>query len=130
VRGTRALAPLLVVFGVTQLALGVVMWVAPSTFFDAIGPFGTRNNHYLGDLATFYIALGVAGVLAAGRPAWRVPVLALATLEFALHSINHLLDVGEAHPKWNGPATLAAVAASTVLLGWMLSVAVRDAEPG
>ena len=121
-----ALVPLLVVFGITQLALGLFLALAPGTFFDAIGPFGTRNDHYMRDLATFYIALGVAGLVAVRRPGWRVPVLALATIEFVLHAINHLADIGEADPKWNGPATFALVAASTALLAWMLRVAARD----
>jgi hypothetical protein len=126
-RGSRALAPLLVVFGVTQLTLGLFQAIAPGTFFDVVGPFGTRNDHYVRDLSTFYIALGLAGLVAVRRPAWRVPVLALATIEFVLHALNHLADIGEADPKWNGPVTFAAVAAGAVLLGWMLSVAVHDA---
>jgi hypothetical protein len=121
-----ALAPLLVVFGLTQLAIGLFLAIAPGTFFDAIGPFGTRNDHYMRDLATFYVALGVAGLAAVRRPSWRVPVLALGTIEFGLHAVNHLADIGEADPSWNGPATFAAVAASTVLLAWMLRVAARD----
>jgi uncharacterized protein DUF4345 len=127
VRGSRALVPLLVVFGVTQLALGLFQAIAPGTFFDEVGPFGPRNDHYVRDLSTFYIALGLAGLVAVRRPAWRVPVLALATIEFVLHAINHLADIGDADPKWNGPATFAAVAAGAALLGWMLSVAARDA---
>jgi hypothetical protein len=119
--------PLLVVFGATQLALGLFMAISPSAFFDAIGPFGTRNEHYVRDLATFYIALGAAGLVAARRPSWRVPVLALAAVEFALHAINHLVDIGKSDPAWNGPVTFAAVAASTVLLAWMCRVAARDA---
>jgi hypothetical protein len=91
-----------------------------------VGPFGTRNDHYMRDLATFYIALGAAGLVAARRPSWRVPVLALATVEFVLHALNHLADIGNADPKWNGPVTFAAVAASAALLGWMLWVAARD----
>src|SRR3954471_22954526 len=102
------------------------MAISPSVFFDAIGPFGTRNDHYMRDLATFYIALGAAGLVAVGRPSWRVPVLALATVEFVLHAINHLADIGESDPSWNGPVTFAAVAASAALLGWMLWVAARD----
>ena len=124
---SRELRALLILFGVTQAAIGILMWVAPGTFFDDIGPFGTRNDHYLGDLATFYIALGAAGLVAVRRPAWRVPVLALAALEYVLHALNHLLDVNEAHPHANGPATLVAVAAGGVVVGWMLWLAVREA---
>src|SRR4051794_41981476 len=93
------------------------MAISPSVFFDAIGPFGTRNNHYMRDLATFYIALGAAGLVAARRPSWRVPVLALAAVEFALHAVNHLGDIGESHPALNGPGTFAAVAGRPVAFG-------------
>jgi hypothetical protein len=125
-----ALVPLLVVFGVTQLAIGLFLAIAPGAFFDAIGPFGTRNDHYMRDLATFYIALGAAGLVAVRRPSWRVPVLALATVEFVLHAINHLADIGESDPGWNGPVTFAAVAASAVLLAWMTRVAAREDSRG
>jgi PPE-repeat protein len=126
---TGALKPLLVVFGLTQLALGLFMAIAPGAFFDSIGPFGARNDHYLRDLATFYVALGVAGLVAARRPSWRVPVLALAAAEFVLHAINHLADIGKSDPGWNGPVDFALVAASAVLLAWMTRVAARDDRP-
>jgi hypothetical protein len=121
-----ALKPLLVVFGATQLALGLFMAVAPGAFFDSIGPFGARNDHYVRDVSTFYVALGLAGLVAARRPSWRVPVLALATAEFALHAINHLVDIGKSDPGWAGPADFALIAASTLLLAWMTRVAARD----
>jgi hypothetical protein len=124
-----ALVPLLVVFGLTQLALGLFMAIAPGAFFDAIGPFGARNSHYVRDLSTFYIALGISGLVAVRRPGWRVPVLALGAVEFALHALNHLIDIGESHPGWNGPVTFATVAASAALLGWMLRVAARQEPP-
>jgi uncharacterized protein DUF6790 len=117
---------LLVVFGVSQLLLGLVMVVAPGTFFEHVGPYGTRNDHYLADVATFYLALGAVALLAARRRSWRVPVLAFATLQYALHSVNHLVDVGEADPRWLGPANLASLVATTVLLGWLVSLAARS----
>ncbi len=121
----RALPPLLTVFGVAQLVLALLQAFLPGTFFDDIGPFGARNDHYLGDLASFYAALGVVARVAARRPAWRVPVLAFALLQYALHSVNHLVDIGEAHRDWLGPATFAALLATTLLLGWMLREAAR-----
>jgi hypothetical protein len=58
--------------------------------------------------------------VAVRRAGWRVPVLAVAFLQYALHSVNHLIDVGEADPEWLGPANLVAVALTALLLGWML----------
>ena len=43
---------LLIVFAVTQILLGLLLWITPELFFDELGPFGERNNHYMGDLAT------------------------------------------------------------------------------
>jgi hypothetical protein len=111
---------LLIVFVVTQLVTGLLLWIAPGFFYDEIGPYGPRNDHYMGDLATFYLALGGVGLIALRQVSWRVPVLALAVIAYALHSLNHLIDVGEAEPSWLGPANLALISLSTLLLAWML----------
>jgi hypothetical protein len=75
----------------------------------------------MGDLATWYLALGVLALVAVRRPGWRVPVLALAVLQNALHALNHLFDVGEADPEWLGPATLVSLVLLTGLLVLMLN---------
>jgi hypothetical protein len=118
----RAFPPLLAALGASQLALGLLMVIAPGTFFEDVGPFGTRNDHYLADVATLYLALG-AVLLAARRPSWRVPVLAFAAVQYGLHSLNHLIDVGAADPSWLGPVDLVALALGTLLFGWLVAVA-------
>jgi hypothetical protein len=112
---------LLVLFGAGQVVLGLLLWITPGFFFEEIGPYGVRNDHYLGDLATWYLALGAATLVAARRVRWRVPVLALAFIQYALHSLNHLIDVSHAHPKWLGPANLVSLVLTTLLLAWMLN---------
>ena len=119
---------LLALFALAQLVLGALLWLAPGFFFDEIGPYGVRNDHYMVDLATWYLALGAAALVAVRRASWRVPVLALAFAQYALHSVNHLIDVGDAHPKWLGPANLVSLALTCVLLGWMIN-AERAAAP-
>jgi hypothetical protein len=111
---------LLILFAAVQVLTGALLWLTPGFFHEEIGPYGVRNDHYMGDLATWYLALGAAAFVAVRRPGWRVPVLALAFLQFALHSLNHLIDVGEAEPEWLGPANFAALVLATLLLGWML----------
>ena len=111
---------LLSAFAAVQLLLGAGLWLTPGFFHDEIGPYGVRNDHYMGDLATWYLALGAAAFVAVRRSAWRVPVLALAFIQYALHSVNHLIDVGEADPGWLGPANLVLLLLATLLLGWML----------
>ncbi len=111
---------LLALFAVGQLVLGALLWLAPGFFYDEIGPYGARNDHYMGDLATWYLALGAVALVALARESWRIPVLALAFIQYALHSVNHLVDVGEADPEWLGPANLVSLVLATLLLGWML----------
>jgi hypothetical protein len=111
---------LLSAFAAVQVLIGAGLWLTPGFFHDEIGPYGERNDHYMGDLATWYLALGAAAFLAVRRSSWRVPVLAVAFFQYALHSVNHLIDVGEADPGWLGPANLVSLLVATLLLGWML----------
>ena len=116
----RFMRILLIVFAVGQLVLGLLLWLAPGFFFDEIGPYPPRNDHYMADLATFYLALGAVALVAVRRTSWRVPVLALALIQYALHSLNHLIDIGESDPSWLGPANFASLLLTALLLGWML----------
>jgi hypothetical protein len=118
--------PALAAFAALQLLTGALLWLTPGFFYDEIGPFGPRNDHYMGDLATWYLAFGIVVLASVRRPAWRVPVLVLAVLQNALHAFNHLLDVGEADPERLGPATLA----SLVLLTGLLALALSKAQKG
>jgi hypothetical protein len=73
-------------------------------------------------VATWYLALGGVALASIKRVSWRVPVLVLAFAQYALHSLNHLIDIGEADPSWLGPANLVSLVIATVLLAWMLQV--------
>jgi hypothetical protein len=111
---------LLIAFAAVQLVLGLLLWLTPGFFYDNIGPFGPRNDHYMADVATWYLALGAVLLVAVRRESWRVPVLALALVQYVLHSINHLIDIGEADPSWLGPADFVSLSLTAALLGWML----------
>jgi hypothetical protein len=118
---------LLAAFAALQVITGALLWLAPGFFHEEIGPFGVRNDHYMGDLAAWYLALGAVAFLAIGRATWRVPVLALSFIQYALHSLNHLIDVSEADPEWLGPVDLASLVLTTILLGWMLRTEAMEA---
>ena len=124
----RVLTVGIAVFAAYHLLLAVFMAVAPQAFYEAIGPFGGRNDHYIRDVATYNAAIGLALLIAVRRPSWRVPVLALVTAQFALHSLNHLLDIGAAHPAWTGYFDFFSLALTTLLLAWMLRVAAAQAS--
>ncbi len=113
-------------FALIELLLAVFAAGAPHAFYTAIGPFGAFNAHYLRDVASFEGAMGLALLVAVFRPSWRVPVLALTTVQFALHSINHLLDIGKAHPRWTGYFDFFSLTAATVALALLWRAASHD----
>jgi hypothetical protein len=134
--GTEALqdpAPSVVTVGlialaVIQIGLALFMAVSPHAFYTAVGPFGAFNGHYICDVASFYGAIGIGLAIAVSRASWRVPVLALTTIQYALHSVNHLIDIGKAHPAWNGYCDFFSLVAATVLLARLWRVAAREAN--
>jgi hypothetical protein len=113
-----------------DIALAVFMAAAPHTFYDKVGPFGVQNDHYIRDTATFSAAIGFGALVAIRQQSWRVPVLAISTVQFALHSVNHLVDIGKAHPRWNGYFDFFALAATTILLARLLPVARAQERSG
>ncbi|HWY90724.1 MAG TPA: hypothetical protein VNY31_08640 [Solirubrobacteraceae bacterium] len=116
------------VFAALQLGLALLMAASPHEFYTAVGPFGAYNGHYIRDLATFYAATGVGLLVAIGHASWRVPMLALMTVQYGLHSVNHLIDIGKAHPAWNGYFDFGSLAAATLLLAWLWHKATLEAR--
>ena len=102
-----------------QLLLGVLMFFAPEFFFENIGEYGARNDHYIGDVGSFYLASAFGLATAATRPSWRVPILAVGAVWFGLHALNHLLDIGQASSDGRGifdTVGLALLAAGSAYL--------------
>jgi hypothetical protein len=111
------------VFAVLQLALALLMAAAPHSFYTAVGPFDAYNGHYIRDVATFYGALGAGLAISLHRPSWRVPALAMTTIQYGLHSVNHLFDIAKASPQWTGYFDFFSLAAATLLLAWLTRAA-------
>jgi hypothetical protein len=120
----------LYVFGGINLVLGAIMAVDPGFFFDEIGTYGIKNEHYIGDVAAFYLAAGAGLVIAARRPDWRVPVCAVAALWYGLHAINHLMDVGQAESNARGWSDTILIAAVAIALAMLAKAAHDDAQGG
>lgn len=112
---------------IAAVHLGLAAWqiLAPGSFFDSIGGFGERNDHYLGDVATFGLAVAIGAALAASRPSWRAPVLTLTAAWYLLHAVNHLVDIGEADPGWVGPLDFTSLLLSGLALAWLARAAAR-----
>src|SRR5262245_38585403 len=90
-----ALRPVLALLGVYHLLLGALMVLAPREFFDQIAAYGVYNDHYIRDVASFYLALGGCLLVAVGRPTWQVPLLTFTLVQYGLHILNHLWDIGD-----------------------------------
>ena len=118
--------PLIVSYAVGHIALGAWQLIAPGSFFDTVGGFGTSNPHYTRDVGTFTLALGVAFAIAYRWPAWRLGVIGYALFQYAFHSINHLADIGDADPERVGPIDFAALALTTLILAWTLREVVHE----
>ncbi|MGY4647649.1 hypothetical protein [Mycobacterium sp. URHB0021] len=82
----------LIVFGLYALGIGLFMLFAPGAFFDTLGPFGVRNDHYVFDNATFEVPQALLLLAAVRRTPWRVPALAFVTVHWALHALSPLID--------------------------------------
>jgi hypothetical protein len=109
-----------------QLFLGLFLVIAPGTFVDKLANYGSgADDHFLRDVGTFYLAMGAALLLAIRRPSWRVPVLFLVTLQYALHTVNHLVDIGNTDPGWLGPFNFLSLLLLTIVTGWVLGGAAR-----
>jgi hypothetical protein len=121
-----ALRNVLFVLAAIHLGLGALMAIDPGTFFEEVGRYGVRNDHYIGDGSAFYLAVGIGLVLAAGRPSWRVPVLAVAAIWYGLHALNHLVDIDEARTDSRGIFDTAALALGALGLAWLAQLSSTD----
>lgn len=110
----------LVAFGLYLVAIALFAVVAPGAFFDELGRFGPRNDHYIHDVAAFQAAVGVLMLAAVRRPSWRVPALAVAALQFGLHAVSHAVDLPDADPRWVGVLELIGLVLGTAALAWLL----------
>ncbi len=123
--GTMRLA--LVSIGLTQIAIGVWFAIDPDSFVETLADYGPADSHFLRDIATFQLGIGIALLAAVGRPAWRAPVLFAALAQSALHTVNHLIDIGETDPGWQGPFNFVSLLVLTIALaGLMLSAAAQQ----
>src|SRR5882757_10039391 len=117
---SRYVDVILVVYGFYSVALGLFMMLSPGVFFDTLGNFGARNDHYIFDNASFELPLGLLMLAAVRWPSWRVPTLAFGTLHWALHALSHLIDPHHAAGESIGWLEAAGLVVATLLLAFAL----------
>jgi hypothetical protein len=116
--------------GTVHVGVGLMMLLAPGPFYEGLATFPPRNDHLVRDVATVYVALGVALVAAARRPAWRGPVLLVAVVQYAIHTANHVYDIGLPVEGWVGPVNAVLLGAGVVLLAVLAWAVSRRRRPG
>jgi len=78
--------------GVLYTLTGLALLFAPEWFLENIGKFPPFNRHYMGDLGSFLLPLGV-GLLIASRDPLRYSLLVSVVLAGNfLHGFNHIYD--------------------------------------
>jgi hypothetical protein len=112
----------LLVFGVYSVLIGLFMMLAPGMFFDTLGNFGVRNDHYIFDNATFELPLGLMLLAAVRWPSWLVPALAFATLHWGLHALSHIIDPHHGAGDLIGWLEAGGLVVTTVILALALRV--------
>jgi hypothetical protein len=120
----RALRISVAVVAAVNLAIGLWAGIAPGSFYDEIATYGAENGHFLGDIASAYLGIGIVLAIAVSRPSWRVPALAATALFWGIHALNHLGDVDEASSDAKGitDAILIALGAAAIAyLAWTAS---------
>jgi hypothetical protein len=57
-----------------------------------------------------------------------IPALIVASLQFGLHAVSHLVDMGDADPQWVGIGEFVGLTLATGVLLGLLAQARRLAE--
>ena len=111
---------LLLIGAAYHLALGGWFLVAPGSAYDTLAEFPPRNDHFVRDVSSFYLAFGLAFWVASRRPSWRAPVLALAAIQYAIHTVVHVFDVGKAATDGKGIFAAVTLGIITAVLIFVL----------
>jgi hypothetical protein len=110
----------LLLLGAVQVLTGLVMLADAAFFYEEIASFAPANEHFIRDIGTFTLAFGLALLWSVRSPAWRLPLLWLGLLQFALHAVNHLVDIDATARDSHGPANFALVAVGAAFIGLLL----------
>lgn len=83
---------IVVTMGLSFTVTGLIMIFAPQFFYENIGSFPPFNRHYLGDLGTYSLPIGLGLLWAARRPLQHRSLILAAVGISLLHSANHAYD--------------------------------------
>ena len=70
--------------------VGTLLFFAPRFFFTRVAPIGAYNEHYMVDLGSFLLPVGLFLLLAVRFRNWSPPIMGLAALGSSFHFVSHL----------------------------------------
>jgi len=86
----------LALFAVGSLLNGIWMLVDPPGWYTklpaAVPDTGPLNEHFVRDIGSAFVVMSVGLLVAAFRPALRLPLVALTSLFYWLHALVHVTD--------------------------------------
>lgn len=87
-------------FALGSLGNGVWMLADPAGWYTdlpaAVPDTGPLNTHFVRDIGSAFLVMGTGLLVAAFRPALRLPLVALTSLFYWLHALVHVADT------WSG----------------------------
>jgi hypothetical protein len=110
--------------GILYVFVGLALLFAPAWFLENVGPFPPLNRHYMGDLGSFTLPMGIGLVLASANPARHLGLILVVLGGSLFHIINHVYDAVIGHEPiahWlTDPGALIPFAAALLWAAWML----------
>jgi hypothetical protein len=78
--------------GILYSFIGLALIFAPSWFFNTIGNFPPFNRHYMGDLGSFILPMGIGLLIASRNPARHGVLIGAVVAANLFHAANHVYD--------------------------------------
>jgi hypothetical protein len=78
--------------GIFYTFIGLALLFAPTWFFNTIGTFPPFNRHYMGDLGSFILPMGIGLIIASRNPARHWGLIGAVVAANLFHAINHVYD--------------------------------------
>jgi hypothetical protein len=103
------------VIGAAIAAQGLWAFVSPRGFYDVLAVFEPFNHHFIRDIGSMQMGIGIAAVVAARKATGLVVGLTALTAFQVLHVLSHVIDRDDGGRPAFDIAALGSAAALTVV---------------
>jgi len=115
---------IVLISGIFYTLVGIALLFAPTWFFENIGTFPPFNRHYMGDLGSFTLPMGIGLIFASTNPAGHLSIIYVALVGSLIHTINHIYEAIIDHEPlfhWvKDPGSLIPLAVALIWAVWMI----------